>query len=67
MFEDGYITLDLLTTRLNLPRAYLQGLVEQGKLPFLSVRGRCRFSEVEVRAALKEMSLSNSQERARER
>ncbi|MBA7696835.1 hypothetical protein ES703_105487 [subsurface metagenome] len=64
MFEDGYINLDSLTTRLNLPRAYLQDLVKRGKLPFLSVKGRERFNEAEVRAALKEMSLNNSQERA---
>ena len=64
MFDSGYITLDSLTTRMNLPRAYLQDLVERGKLPFLSVRGRERFNEAEVRAALKEMSLNNSKERA---
>ena len=63
MFDDGYITLDSLATRLNLPRVYLRGLAERGNIPFLSVRGRKRFNEGAVRATLKEMSLSNLQER----
>ena len=57
--------MDSLATRLNLPRAYLQELVERGSIPFLSVKGRERFNETEVRAALKKMSLNNSKERAR--
>lgn len=64
MFDDGYITLDLLATRLNLPYAYLKDLAERGKIPFLSVRGRKRFNEKEVRSSLKVMSRSNLKERA---
>ena len=67
MFDDGYITLDSLAARLNLPRSYLQGLVERGNMPFLSVRGRKRFNEEELRSVLKEMSRGNSKERACER
>ncbi len=52
MFDNGYITLDSLVTRLNLPKKFLKDLVKEGDIPYLEVNGRLRFSEPEVRGAL---------------
>jgi len=52
MFHDGYITLDGLSTRLNLPGSYLRNLAEGNRIPFLLVKGRMRFHEDQVREAL---------------
>ena len=50
----AYTSLDGLATALGLPRTYLRELADEGQIPFLDVRGRRRFSEPQVREALRQ-------------
>jgi hypothetical protein len=52
MFDEGYITLEHLSGRLNLPEKFLRTLAMKGVIPSLNVNGRLRFSEQQVRDAL---------------
>lgn len=52
MFEDGYISLENLSGRLNLPQKFLRTLADTGDIPCLNVNGRLRFSEQQVREVL---------------
>lgn len=52
MFVNQYISLDVLSTKLNLPHPYLNNLAETGQIPFLDVNGRKKFQENSVREAL---------------
>ncbi|HUT30840.1 MAG TPA: hypothetical protein VMX13_13695 [Sedimentisphaerales bacterium] len=56
MFDDVYIPLDSLATRLGLPKKYLKQLAEAGDIPCLDVNGRSRFNEAEVRVALSSLA-----------
>jgi excisionase family DNA binding protein len=51
-----YISLDVLASRLALPRTYLRDLVATKDIPFLNVRGRKRFDEQQVREALRTLA-----------
>lgn len=55
MFKNEYISLELISARLNLPEKYLKELIEEGKIPYLAVGKRKRFQEQAVRAALSEI------------
>jgi len=52
MFNNEYISLDRIATRLHLPQKYIQQQTKAGKIPHLIVGGRLRFQEKAVRAAL---------------
>lgn len=57
MFENQYISLELISAKLNLPEKYLSELVIQGKIPYLSVGKRKRFKEQAVRTALNRIEI----------
>ena len=51
-----YISLDALAVTLGLPKTYLRELTLSRRIPFLDVKGRWRFDEGQVRAALREIA-----------
>tara|TARA_Y100000310_G_scaffold213286_1_gene214190 strand:+ start:1797 stop:1991 length:195 start_codon:yes stop_codon:yes gene_type:complete len=51
-----YLSLEALAATLGLPQKYLRELADQGEIPYLSVSGRMRFNEREVRSALSVIS-----------
>jgi len=62
MFSE-YLPLDALAARLNLPARYLRGLADAKKIPSLDVNRRLRFSEPEVRAALRRLAIEKESRR----
>lgn len=58
MIEAVYISLDVLATRLGLPRTFLREHARRGTIPALNVHGRLRFEETAVRDALRQHSLT---------
>ncbi|MHC4618354.1 MAG: hypothetical protein ACYTEQ_11445 [Planctomycetota bacterium] len=54
-FENAYISIDSLATRLALPKKYLLDLADAGKIPALTVKGKQCFREKAVVNALAEI------------
>ena len=52
----GYLSLEALAARLNLPQRYLRDLAADKVIPYLDVNGRLRFCEPEVREALSNLA-----------
>jgi len=50
--DTEYISLDVLATRLKLPRRFLRERIRDGLIPHLNVNGRLRFDEGAARDAL---------------
>jgi len=48
-----YVSLDVLSKRLRLPRRFLREQVEAGTIPYLRIGGRLRFEEAAVAEALR--------------
>jgi len=55
-----YLSLESLAINLGLPKQYLRDLANKGHIPNLNVKGRLRFSEVEVRSALSVIARKNN-------
>jgi len=53
MNTEIYISLNVLSDELGLPRAYLRRLARQGKIPYLRAGNQIRFLLDEVAEALK--------------
>ena len=51
-----YVSLDHPAGSLGLPKSYLRELAIAGRIPCLNIRGRWRFEEAQVRAALREIA-----------
>ena len=51
-----YVSLDVLATRLGLPRTFLRDQVRQRRIPYLRVGGRLRFDESAVHEALQKQA-----------
>jgi hypothetical protein len=51
-----YLSLEALAATLNLPQKYIRELAVEGEVPCLSVSGRLRFDEGDVRSALSAIS-----------
>jgi hypothetical protein len=60
MFDDSYIPLESLVTRLSLPKKYLKRLAEAGDIPCLNVNGHYRFNEQDVRHALTALAINSN-------
>jgi excisionase family DNA binding protein len=60
MFDNGYITLETLATRLSLPQKFLKQLAHNNEIPFLNVNGRLRFCEADVKVALSSLAQQSS-------
>ena len=56
MFENDYITINRLSIELQLPRNYVDKLVEQGIIPTIVVNGRKRATEIAARIALDKLA-----------
>jgi hypothetical protein len=52
MSNDTFVSLDVLSLSLGLPRAYLRRLTINGQLPYLDVSGRRRYKVADVESAL---------------
>lgn len=65
-FDNAYITIDSLTTRLGLPEKYLLDLADAGKIPALTIKGKRRFREKAVVKALAEIEQLTQEERERD-
>jgi len=56
MFDDEqYISLEMVSARVNLSERFIREKTKAGKIPHLIVGGRLRFQVKSVRAALKDM------------
>ncbi len=62
--DDEYISLDVLASRLSLPRRFLRESAAAGKIPSLNIKGRLRFEETAVREALRAMAEARAQKLA---
>ena len=56
MYDETYITLSKLSSRLGLPEAYLKNLATQDDIPKLDVNGRLRFNPEAVQQALDKLA-----------
>jgi len=54
--ENSFLSLDKLARQLRLPRHFLRDLATKGMIPALEVRGRLRFSLVEVQKSLNRLA-----------
>lgn len=54
-FDNEYMTLDRISTRLNLSKKFLQQQIKAGKIPHLVVKDKLRFREDAVRKALEKI------------
>ena len=52
MYDEIYIPLNKLSSRLGLPETYLKDLADRKVIPSLNVRGRLRFNPLQVQDAL---------------
>ena len=56
MFDNGYISLEVLAVTLALPQKYLRELAETKRIPVLNVNGRLRFNSESVQDALEKLA-----------
>lgn len=54
-FDNEYMTLDRISTRLNLSKKFLQEQIKVGKIPHLVIKDKLRFREEAVREALEKI------------
>jgi len=59
--ENGFVSLDCLSIRMELPKSYLRQLAAANKIPFVIVGGnRKRFNQEDVCLAIRQMAQQKS-------
>lgn len=56
MFENSYIPIKRLSTRLGLSARYLKKLADDGLIPSLEINGRLRFNPSQAQDALDQLA-----------
>ena len=62
MKTESYISINVLSKELGLPRAYLRRLAKQGKIPYLRAGNQVRFLIDDVSEALKGLAVKEGAE-----